>query len=681
MALLSVLLGSFVLPSVSFAVGPNDFGPGSGGRHTTAQKTIIDGKVHEITVDGEIKVDGKPLPPEPSDSCGWLNIVACIPEAFTFILSWMAYIFLTICSFILGIAGLLLKYVIEYTVVNMSDLVGKVGTINVAWRSLRDLANMFFIFIILYIAIATILNLEGTSTKKMIVNVVIIGLLINFSLFFTKIIIDGSNIITIGFYNNILTSTTNASTSSASSTKSWSEYGLASPFIDKMKVVGVYDQKALMDQKNNTTILLLGLGGGLIFLVAAFMFLAISFLFIGRFVILIFLMILSPVAFVSVALPQDKYSKMWWNKLLDQCIFAPVFMALLWVSLQIIDGILPEPKDGANFSQLLTGTNTVESIPLVMNFIIIIAMLLFCLITAKSLGAMGASTAMNVGKKVKNWGQGKVLGLGSMAGRQALRATGVSKLEGYMNKKGFNEGLLGRSVLGLTGLATKQKIGGKSIQDISGEKKAGQEAHAKLVDENVVKANAKKMKGDREVALPGVRADLARHTAEEIKNKTTKENAEDNLQRMVGSGTALSNLDLEKKKREMAALEADIRANPGSAQNTQNQTRVADMKTRIEITEKLKDDAVKAKAALEKSRINREIAESKIRDTETEAGPSTRAEITQLENMRKTRADQLENGRFAGKKTKKAVEHLRGKAGEKGNSKTGQLIAELERLS
>ena len=54
----------------------------------------------------------------------------------------------------------------------------------------------------LYIAISTILNLHGFNTKSTIINVIVIGLFINFSLFATQVIIDSSNIMARVFYNS-----------------------------------------------------------------------------------------------------------------------------------------------------------------------------------------------------------------------------------------------------------------------------------------------------------------------------------------------------------------------------------------------------------------------------------------------------------------------------------------------
>ena len=48
------------------------------------------------------------------------------------------------------------------------------------------------------------LNIE--SLRKTLVDIIIIALLINFSLFLSKIVIDASNVVSIGFYDTIAVS-------------------------------------------------------------------------------------------------------------------------------------------------------------------------------------------------------------------------------------------------------------------------------------------------------------------------------------------------------------------------------------------------------------------------------------------------------------------------------------------
>ena len=106
-----------------------------------------------------------------------------------------------------------------------------------AWVVVRDLSNIFFIFILLYIAFQTILGLggHGGGPKKMIAQVIIMALLINFSMFFTKVIIDSSNILALIFYNKIDIETKITDTDKTKDTRSYI------PVIDPAKT-GVQDK-------------------------------------------------------------------------------------------------------------------------------------------------------------------------------------------------------------------------------------------------------------------------------------------------------------------------------------------------------------------------------------------------------------------------------------------------------
>ncbi len=368
---------------------------------------------------------------------------ALVEPILKILLAWLGQLALSLSALILWISGTLMEAVMKYTVVDMSTNVGGISTLNLAWETFRDLSNMLFIFIILYIAIASILNLSGINVKKMLVNVVVVALLINFSLFFTKIIIDASNIVTIGFYNQIIGPAANG-------------LGIAGAFVQKMLLTGLISPQfavnptsVLSSTQTLGEIFLGGLLGSVFLLVAAVVFFAFSIMFIGRFVTLIFLMILSPIAFVSMALPTDKYSKMWWNKLIDQCIFAPVCMALIWVSLTVLSGVLAPTESAANSTNGVANASVwtslftpgaagappaPENIHIIMNFIIVISMLIFSLVVGKQMGAYGAGKALNflekTGARVRGFAVGSVKTTGG-----AIAATTVGRAGRWADDK------------------------------------------------------------------------------------------------------------------------------------------------------------------------------------------------------------------------------------------------------
>lgn len=334
------------------------------------------------------------------------SVTGIDPEAiWQTIIMGIGTILLTISSWILWASGVLLDAVMKFTVVNMSANIGAVDGINIAWKVFRDIANMFFIFILLYIAIGTILRLGGINMQKMIRNVIVVALLLNFSLFFTKIIIDASNILTIGFYNKITQS------ADAGSSGAVNYSGLSAPFMNKLGVTSIFDPEGiatmLANQTGNTKMFLVSIMGSLFFIITACVFFGAGFLFIARYIKLIFLLFLSPLAFASIAIPKYNYFDRWWKPLVSECLFAPVFMALTWAVLTILGSIVQSGTQGSLLDSIAGaagGSPGAASGATIMNFVIIIALITATLIISKELGASGASRAMNM----KNWAQGKI---------------------------------------------------------------------------------------------------------------------------------------------------------------------------------------------------------------------------------------------------------------------------------
>ena len=73
--------------------------------------------------------------------------------------------------------------------------------VTTGWVIVRDICNMFFILILLVIAFATILRLEGYNWKKDLPRLLIYAVLINFSRTICGLIIDFSQVIMLTFVN------------------------------------------------------------------------------------------------------------------------------------------------------------------------------------------------------------------------------------------------------------------------------------------------------------------------------------------------------------------------------------------------------------------------------------------------------------------------------------------------
>ena len=352
-----------------------------------------------------------------SSSCipvpGFWSTVDCFGEVGNIVLWGM--------SRFLWVGANLFDYTLDLTL--NSATFSKIDAIYAGWKISRDLINIFFIFILLYIAIATILRLTGYGAKELLVKVVIIALLVNFSLVITKVVIDASNILAMEFYSNM------------GIKDSSGKPDITSAMMQGLSLATIYDGKNLADPQSGGvsitgwTVLAGTFGGSILILVTSFVFFAATILFVIRTVFLLFLMILSPFAFVAMILPgTKKYASQWWSSLFSQAFFAPAFMFMIYLVLRIINDDTFHAAIGgslgadatATISGALTGNDS-GALGVIVKFIILIGLMIGSLIVASKMGAVGSSTVMKWGNTARMWGQGYA---GGLPGRLARRATG-----------------------------------------------------------------------------------------------------------------------------------------------------------------------------------------------------------------------------------------------------------------
>jgi len=389
-------------------------------------------------------------------------------------------ILLRISAFFMWLAATLFNFVISYTIVNITTNLSHLGVITTAWTAFRDLANIFFIFILLYIAIATILQLETVNTKKVLTSLVVVALLINFSLFFTQIIIDGSNIFALTFLSKITVNGQNLD-NQANST-SFTNNGLANAFLAPIGIGSLFGPPSTVSPGNLPaftkdsygSVLLIAIFSSVVMFVLVFVFAVMSVLFLTRYVVLIFIMILSPLAFAGMILPKTKgmISDEWWKTLFDQALFPPIFFILMWVVVAIISS-----KTFVN-SQDLSGWGGLFSngsgggINLVFNFAVIIAMLVASIIISKksaSSGGKAVASAVNVGTSA----------MGGFVGRSIVRGTGLGVLDDKFKNSRFGNTYFGSGLRNITtGAATNAKFFGS--QSVVEKNKDTKERKAKL---------------------------------------------------------------------------------------------------------------------------------------------------------------------------------------------------------
>ncbi len=269
--------------------------------------------------------------------------------------AWILYgVIFKPTSWILAFTGKLFDWTFNYSVLDSSY---RSGFVVEGWGIVRDLCNMFFIFILLYIAIGTVLSLHGVKTKEMIINVVIIGLFINFSLFATQVIIDASNIMARVFYNQISITQKNDAGVSEETNGSFGEKKLSEALYQKInpqqillsageagsiKIKGVQQETAIPGKVSNGTFILITILASAMNIVGIIVFLSVSLVFISRVIGLWMAMIFSPLVFFSYAVPQMQDVNMvgwkkWWPETLKMAFLAPVFIFFIYIIIKFLD--------------------------------------------------------------------------------------------------------------------------------------------------------------------------------------------------------------------------------------------------------------------------------------------------------------------------------------------------------
>ena len=114
----------------------------------------------------------------------------------------VAYVLDFVFSFVgwfVGILGNIFSYTLGLTINN--QLYQNIAPVATGWAFTRDVVNIFFIFALLFIAIATILGVESYGAKALLPRLIIIALLVNFSLLATQAIIFVTNALAYELYS------------------------------------------------------------------------------------------------------------------------------------------------------------------------------------------------------------------------------------------------------------------------------------------------------------------------------------------------------------------------------------------------------------------------------------------------------------------------------------------------
>ncbi|TSC86993.1 MAG: Uncharacterized protein G01um10148_98 [Parcubacteria group bacterium Gr01-1014_8] len=283
----------------------------------------------------------------------WHPLTQPINCAFIPLASWSGALFMSFGAALLQASGAVFNTLVKWIVVEFGSTIQTLGLldgIHQAWEILRDISNIVIIGMFVFIAISMILGNETFGAKKLVAHVLIIAVLINFSLLFSKLIIDAGNFTAYQFYKAMGGTADDEFDiagrfySVVGITSAWDSFAVAERFARGSQKAGTKPGESSTTGNNfaaGVSGFLYGIFGGMLLIASAIVLFYGSYLIIVRAVLLVFLMLVSALAFASWLVPKMNSGSIsfsaWWKSLINASVFAPLLMIMLYVSLLIMN--------------------------------------------------------------------------------------------------------------------------------------------------------------------------------------------------------------------------------------------------------------------------------------------------------------------------------------------------------
>lgn len=426
---------------------------GTTGDHTTSVDTTVGGT--SATTDastGETTIESHSVAGDAVAAGAGIvgNAVLGTVLAPVAILMWAVF---KIASLLLGLAGIVFNWVVAALVFDFAKYLGNSPGMLVAWGILRDFGNIGLLFGFVFMGISTILDLHSYPWKKALPALVIFAVLLNFSLFAAEAVVDSANVLSATLYDQ----TNNGQVCrGADWLGCFVNTGIAGQLLERLNITSTYDESlettgnlgasaatALNQFINPLDNILKFTALALVTTVAAVVLFAGALMLLSRAVILAFLMVTSPIGFAGMAIPGlNKLAKDWWHKLLNQALFAPVFILLLLVALKMSDGVNQLASAGG-LAGALSPTNAGSTGTLLV-FFLIIGFMVGALMLASKFGIYGADFATKAAG-------GAVYGTMGYIGRRTVGAA-ANRLQSNILKSRFGTTIAGKTLAGVAGI-------------------------------------------------------------------------------------------------------------------------------------------------------------------------------------------------------------------------------------
>ncbi len=242
---------------------------------------------------------------------------AIVTDIINALMEFASWLMLILARLFIGLTIFALKFFIEIAKYNNYI---DTPTVEVGWFLVRDVANMFFVVVLLVIAFGTILGIESYEWKKTLGKLIFAAIFINFSNLIAQLIIDAAHVFTITF--------TNAISATAGG-------NLISLFhIDQIyTITGAEEFNTFGGGNLRIEIFAATIAAFFLSLIMIVTMGAYLMVMMARMVVLWTLIIISPLAYILQVIPQtQKYAQEWWKEFINHVIVAPVMVFFLWLA-------------------------------------------------------------------------------------------------------------------------------------------------------------------------------------------------------------------------------------------------------------------------------------------------------------------------------------------------------------
>lgn len=302
---------------------------------------------------------------------------------------------------LLGYVGMFFNWVMLVTVFRFSDYMGNSTGMLLAWGILRDLANIALLFGFIFIGVQTILQVEKHDVKKALPRLLIFAAALNFSLFAAEAAVDISNALGSAIYEQA----TSTNCRDAANIVECQDQGLAAAIFQTSGISSLLgpdsDVSSVFDSMEGQGVRAIVLAMCILIFVIVMMFVlgAGALMLVSRAITLMLLLVTSPIGFAGFAIPAlNKFSKDWYEKLVQNVAFAPVFVLLVLIGLKIVSGLKASLIGNASMLALLSSPS-MDVGGIILLFAIVIGFMIAALKSASHYSLMGSKQVVGAAMK------------------------------------------------------------------------------------------------------------------------------------------------------------------------------------------------------------------------------------------------------------------------------------------